>query len=68
MANKEILSQRINIYAGREVDPTSDKDVQEVLRTKFNIHLPQRRTMDESLAATIGDHEIIHLIRQYRSV
>lgn len=68
MVNKEFISQRINIYAGREVDPTSDKDVQEVLRSKFNIHLPQRSTMNESLAATISDHEIIHLIQQYRSV
>jgi DNA polymerase I-like protein with 3'-5' exonuclease and polymerase domains len=68
MADKEFISQRINFYAGREIDPTSDKEVQEVLRSKFNIHLPQRKTLNESLAATISDHEIIHLIQQYRSV
>jgi DNA polymerase I-like protein with 3'-5' exonuclease and polymerase domains len=67
MANKEFISRRINIYAGREVDPTSDKDVQDVLRSKFNIHLPQRKTMNESLVATVSDHEIIRLILQYRS-
>lgn len=67
MADREFIAQRINIYAGRKIDPASDEDVQEVLRSKFNIHLPQRKTMNESLAATNGDHEIIHLIRQYRS-
>jgi DNA polymerase I-like protein with 3'-5' exonuclease and polymerase domains len=67
MANKEFIARRINIYAGREIDPDSDKDVQEMLRTKFNIHLPQRQTMNESLSAAINDHEILQLILQYRS-
>lgn len=67
MMNKEFVSRRINIYAGREVDPDSDKDVQEMLRSKFNIHLPQRQTMNESLSAAINDHEILRLILQYRS-
>ena len=67
MADKEFIARRINIYAGREVDPNSDKDIQEMLRTKFNIHLPQRQTMNESLSATINDHEILQLILQYRS-
>lgn len=67
MATKEFISQRINVYAGREIDPDSDKDVQEMLRTKFNIHLPQRQTMNESLGAAISDHDIIRLILQYRS-
>lgn len=67
MANKEFIARRINIYAGREIDPDSDKDIQEMLRTKFNIHLPQRQTMNESLSAAINDHEILQLILQYRS-
>ena len=68
MTDKEFIASRINIYAGREVDPNSDKDIQEMLRTKFNIHLPQRQTMNESLSAAINDHEILQLILQYRSV
>lgn len=67
MVNKEFISRRINIYAGREIDPNSDKDVQEMLRSKFNIHLPQRQTMNESLSAAIHDHEILRLLLQYRS-
>ena len=68
MANKEFISRRINIYAGREIDLDSDKEIQEMLRTKFNIHLPQRQTMNESLGAAINDHEILSLILQYRSL
>ena len=68
MANKEFISRRIKIYAGREIDLDSDKEIQEMLRTKFNIHLPQRQTMKESLGAAINDHEILSLILQYRSL
>jgi len=68
MMNKEFISQRINIYAGREVDADSDNDVEEMLRSKFNIHLPQRQTMNESLSAAINDHEILRLILQYRAL
>lgn len=68
MANKEFLHQRICIFAGREIDPNSDRQVEEMLRNKFNIHLPQRTSMNESLAAVNSDHEIISLIQQYRAL
>lgn len=68
METKEFLAQRINIYAGKDIDPNCDKDVKELLRKKFNIHLPQRPSMNESLRAAIGDHEILSLITQYRTL
>ncbi len=68
MANKEFIHQRICVYVGKDFDPTVDKQVAEVLRSKFNIHLPQRASMNESLASGISDHEIIGLILQYRTM
>ena len=66
--SKEFISQRIAVYAGKQIDPNSDKQVEEVLLSKFNIHLPQRRSMNESLIAAISDHEILRLIIEYRSL
>lgn len=68
MTNKDFILQRICAYAGREIDPTVDKQLTEVLRSKFNIHLPQRASVNESLASTKSDHEIIRLILQYRTM
>ncbi|MCW8193702.1 hypothetical protein F6455_02750 [Proteobacteria bacterium 005FR1] len=68
MANKDFLFQRICIYAGREFDPDDDKQVIEILRSKFNIHLPQRASVNMSLASATSDHEIIRLITQYRAL
>lgn len=68
MENKDFILQRIFIYAGREFDPIVDKQVADVLRSKFNIHLPQRASLNESLLSTISDHEIIDLILQYRTM
>lgn len=68
MENKNFVYQRICNYAGKEFDPSLDKEVQEVLRSKFNIHLPQRASLNESLASTTSDHEIIGLILQYRTM
>jgi DNA polymerase I-like protein with 3'-5' exonuclease and polymerase domains len=68
MSNKEFIRQRICIYAGKEFDPSIDEHVNDALRSKFNIHLPQRTSMEESLKATASDHEIIGLILQYRSM
>ncbi len=68
MASKQFILQRICIYAGKEFDPDRDEQVREVLRNKFNILLPQRRSMDESLADVASTHEIIDLIMQYRSL
>ena len=68
MANKEFIYQRIRIYAGKEFNPDVDEQVEEVLRSKFNIHLPQRTSINESLASATSDHEIIGLILQYRTM
>lgn len=66
--NKEFLLQRISIFLGETIDPDSDDQVGRVLRSKFNIRLPQRRSMDDSLSASISDHEIIGLLLKYRSM
>jgi len=66
MANKDFIYQRICIYTGKEFDPAVDEQVLAVLRSKFNIHLPQRTSINESLTSAISDHEIIDLILQYR--
>jgi len=68
MTNKEFLSQRINVFAGKNIDPNVDKDVEEMLRSKFNIYLPQRPSMNESLNAVNNDHEILQLLIQYRTM
>ncbi len=40
---KQRPHQRICIFAGKETDPNSDRHkIQDMLRNKFNIHLPQR--------------------------
>ncbi|PXX90319.1 hypothetical protein DIT71_12540 [Marinobacter vulgaris] len=68
MANKDFILQRIFAYAGREFDPLVDKQVVEVLRSKFDIRLPQRSTVNQSLTSATSDHEIIRLILQYRTL
>jgi len=68
MPNKEFIRQRICIYAGREIDPAVDDQVEEVLRSKFNIFLPQRTSLNESLVSATSDHEILSLILQYRTM
>lgn len=68
MATKEFIHQRICIYAGKEFDPTVDSQVEEVLRSNFNIYLPQRASLDDSLSSGISDHEIIDLILEYRKL
>lgn len=68
MSNKEFILQRICVYAGKEIDPNSDKQVAEILDRKFNIRLPQRSTMNDSLASAKSDHEILGLLIQYRTM
>lgn len=65
--SKDFIYQRICIFSGTEIDPNSDEQVTNVLRERFNIHLPQRRTLDESLASSGSEHEIISLIIKYRT-
>jgi len=67
MANKEFIYQRIRIYVGKDFDPAVDGQVENILRSKFNIHLPQRTSLNDSLASTKSDHEIVGLILQYRT-
>lgn len=67
MSNKEFIAQRINIFAGETVDPSDDKAVEEVLRRKFSIFLPQRRSLNDSLEAATSDHEVVGLILKYRT-
>ncbi|CAA0109081.1 Uncharacterised protein [BD1-7 clade bacterium] len=68
MVNKDFIHQRICAYAGKEIDPTIDAEVVEILRSKFNIHLPQRASINDSLASAASDHEILTLLLQYRTM
>jgi len=67
MANKEFIYQRIRVYVGKDFDPAIDGEVEGILRSKFNIHLPQRTSLNDSLASTKSNHEIVGLILQYRT-
>ncbi len=66
--NKEFLRKRICIFSGKDIDPDSDEQVENILRDKFNIYLPQRNSLNSSLNSTASDHEIIGLILQYRTL
>lgn len=68
MASKDFILQRIHIFAGKEIDPNVDKQVDDILKEKFEIMLPQRRSMNESLSSSTSDHEIIELILKYRTM
>lgn len=66
--NKEFIRQRVFNYAGQTIDLESDAEIVTVLRQKFDIRLPQRPSMQQSLMSTKSDHEIIGLILQYRAL
>ena len=66
MSSKSFILQRISAYSGKEIDPCSDQQVVELLQRKFNIYLPQRPTLEDSLTSATSDHEIIGLILEYR--
>lgn len=68
MESKESIYKGICEYTNKEFDPNTDSDVLALLRNKFNIYLPQRSSLDDSLTATASDHEIIELIIKYRSL
>lgn len=68
MADKNFIRQRINVYAGREVELDSDEDVQSLLRDKFNIHLPQRANFLDSLTSANSQHDILDLLIEYRQL
>lgn len=67
MANKDFILQRICIFAGEAFDPNSDEKVKSILLSRFDIALPQRRSLNESLTDSASEHEIIDLILKYRS-
>jgi hypothetical protein len=66
LENKSFILQRISIYTNKDFDPCNDEDVMVTLRNDLNIHLPQRSSLNDSLAAAASDHEIIQLIWKYR--
>lgn len=65
--NKDFILQRICIFSGKEIDPNSEEQVINILREKFNIRLPQSRTLNESLTSSGSEHEIVNLILRYRT-
>lgn len=65
--NKDFILQRICIFSGKEIDPNSEQQVINILKDKFNIQLPQRRTLNESLTSSSSEHEVVSLILQYRT-
>lgn len=68
MVDKSFILQRICIYAGKQIDPNSDLQVKEVLGSVLGIKLPQKRTLNDSLAAANSEHEIIDLILKFRNI
>lgn len=64
--NRSFILQRISIYTSKDFDPCCDEEVMVTLRNDLNIHLPQRSSLNDSLAAAASDHEIIQLILKYR--
>lgn len=57
---------QIRELAGDDFDLSSDEEVVTVLKRRFNIYLPQRRNLVESLSHTNSDHEIIDLLLRYK--
>jgi DNA polymerase I-like protein with 3'-5' exonuclease and polymerase domains len=68
MNNMELMHKRICNFSGKDIDPNSDAQVEDILRNKFNIHLPQRKSLNDSLKSAASDHEIIGLILNYRTM
>ena len=67
MADRNFIKQRIDIFAGKPIDPSSDLQVKEALYN-LNIKLPQKNLLDDALSAANDGHEIIRLIIQYRKL
>ena len=68
MTSKAFIQQRITNFAGEDIDLNSDQEIEKMLHYKFNIRLPQRPSLSESLASATSDHEIIDLLKQYRAM
>lgn len=67
MENKAFIQQKIGTYTDSNFNPSDDKAVVSTLRDKFNIQLPQRSALNDSLAATASTHEIVELILKFRT-
>lgn len=68
MATREFMLQRICVFAGKDINPDDDADVIEMLKVKFNIMLPQRPSLNDALASSTSDHDIVELLINYRSM
>lgn len=69
MLDKEYIRKRISVFLNEDdVDPSEDKEINRLLKAKLSIFLPQRASLDDSLANTVCDHEILDLIVQYRAL
>ncbi|MGO3344967.1 MAG: hypothetical protein ACTIM4_02640 [Marinomonas sp.] len=68
MTDKHFIFQRIQSFAGNDFDPTADDQIATMLKSKFNIYLPQRTSIDKSLESTSSSHEIINLLIKYRTM
>jgi len=68
MTMKTFVYDRICNFMGQALDPNSDSQVEEALRIRLNIYLPQRPTLDEALFSSNSDHEVIELLLKYRAM
>jgi DNA polymerase I-like protein with 3'-5' exonuclease and polymerase domains len=67
MRENEVDLRRIRNLVGEDCDLDSDEQVTNILKRRFNIYLPQRRTLTEALRQTNCDHEIIDLLLKQRA-
>jgi len=57
MPDINFLKQRIPIYAGKDIDPTADLQVKDML-LYLKIKSPQKSGLDSSLESYDSNHEI----------
>ena len=67
MADKYFIKQRIDIYAGKTIEPSADIQVKEALYG-LGIKLPQKSNFDDALNSVNNGHEIIEFIIKYRNL
>jgi hypothetical protein len=67
MIDKTFLRQKIALFFGEDIDPDKDEQVVAMLRSKFNIRLPQRTQLNAALQASASTHAVIELLLDYRS-
>ena len=67
MIDKAFLRQKIAVFFREDIDPDQDELVVAMLRSKFNIRLPQRTQLNASLQASASTHAVIELLLEYRT-